>query len=56
VAPEDLEEMLAWANRSARGTWARNEAKSSVAATPTPGELLVRVTPTRVVAKTDIAD
>ena len=53
---EDLEEMLGWSIRIAGRYLGADKAESFGRRNAVPGELLVRVTPTKVVAQKAIAD
>ena len=52
---EDLEEMLVWATRIAGRYMGADVAETYGRRNAVPGELLVRVTPERVVAQKDLA-
>lgn len=56
VVTEDLDEMLVWATRIAGRYMGTDEAEAFGKRNAVPGELLVRITPTKVVAKADISD
>lgn len=53
---ENLDEMLAWATRIGRRYMGAGRAEEFGRRNAVPGELLVRVTPTRVVARKNISD
>ena len=53
---DDLDEMLHWATRIGGRYMGADQAESFGRRNAVPGELLVRVRPTRVVAQADIAD
>jgi PPOX class probable F420-dependent enzyme len=56
VLSEDLDECLVWATRLGRRYMGPDAADSYGRRNAVPGELLVRVTPTQVVAQRDVAD
>jgi PPOX class probable F420-dependent enzyme len=53
---EDLDEMLTWGTRIAARYMGEDRGEEYGRRNAVPGELLVRVTPTRIVAKTNISD
>ena len=52
---DDMEQLRHWATRIAARYMGEDQAQAYGARNAVPGELLVRVTPTRVVAKDDVA-
>jgi len=53
---EDLDEMLVWATRIGGRYMGADKAEAYGRRNAVPGELLVRLRPTHVVARADIAD
>ena len=53
---EDLEEMLVWATRLGGRYMGEDKAEAFGRRNAVPGELLVRVTPTRVVTRKNVSD
>lgn len=53
---EDLEEMLMWATRLGGRYMGEDKAEAFGRRNAVPGELLVRVTPTRVVSRKNVSD
>ena len=53
---EDLEEMLVWATRLGGRYMGEDKAEAFGRRNAVPGELLVRVTPTRVITRKNVSD